>query len=117
MMKWIFSLLFVVCLFAEPSCVAQVAIAGHPCTGPQGISSIPSQTFNDFMAAHRMTDRQGAIKKEIEVAKRPGSGMKVPAEPTVFEGKITFFEVTVASAPKCILDMIPFNPGQRRPSY
>jgi hypothetical protein len=93
--------------FLTPHLQAQFT---NPCSGEKGVASIPPEVLKAFGVAAKIQDRQEAIKKEIEIARKPRSGLTVAYVDTS-GGKVVRYMIVVASAPTCTLALMPFDPG------
>jgi len=68
------------------------------------MASIPPQIQKEFQIA-RQTKNDESVRREIEIAKRPGSGLRLAIPPIKDgQGKVVAYLIVVTSAPTCIVD-------------
>ena len=106
-MKW-FVLFAGIVLLSPPTADNQPV--DSPCAGKAGIESIPPEIRKEFRQAQMDRDLQESIRKEIEIANRPRSGLKLTMATTDRDGRTVDYRIIVASAPGCVLGWMPINP-------
>jgi hypothetical protein len=106
-MKWKCFLLF--WLFFSASLLAHAQQSMNPCSGKNGIASVPLKILEELRATTRMPNSHEGSRKALEIARRPKSGLKPSFVLTDTEDRILDLVIVVESAPGCKVLVNTFN--------
>ena len=82
--------------------------AAKTCSREQAAAAVPAQVLTDLHAALKLPNLQEASRKAIEIAKKPGSGLKVSVDQRP-DGTIVSYVILPAAEIGCVVAMMHFQ--------